>query len=66
MRSLDVDANKEPQAPHQILQELRDVSTMAIEYFDEKIAPILRKKEMMALSNTRGIGVFGNIFTFPF
>lgn len=63
MRSLDIDSSKEPQAPHQILQELRDVSTMAIEYFDEKIAPVLRKKEMMALSNTRGLSVFGNIFS---
>lgn len=57
MRSLD--SLKEPQPPHQILQELRDVSTMAIEYFDDKIAPSLRKKEMLALTSSRGISVFG-------
>jgi F-box protein 28 len=28
---------------HEILQELRDISSMAIEHFDEKIAPDLRK-----------------------
>lgn len=60
MRSLDSYSFKEPQPPHQVLQELRDVSTMAIEYFDDKIAPNLRKKELNAMTSPRGIGIFGN------
>lgn len=62
MRSLDdtFNACKEPQAPHQILQELRDVSTMAIEYFDDKIAPDLRKKEVIAhLASQKAVAVLG-------
>lgn len=33
-----------PPRPHEILQELRDISSMAMEHFDEKIVPILKKK----------------------
>ncbi|XP_070576421.1 F-box only protein 28-like [Ptychodera flava] len=33
-----------PPRAHELLQELRDISSMAMEYFDEKIVPILRKK----------------------
>lgn len=29
--------------PHEILQELRDISSMAIEHFDEKIVPDIKK-----------------------
>lgn len=29
--------------PHEVLQELRDISSMAIEHFDEKIAPDIKK-----------------------
>lgn len=33
-----------PPRAHEILQELRDISSMAMEYFDEKIAPALKQK----------------------
>ena len=61
MKSLD--AYTECQPPHQILQELRDVSTMAIEHFDEKIAPILRDKELASLTSHRGTNFFGESYT---
>lgn len=33
-----------PLRTHEVLQELRDISSMAIEHFDEKIAVVLKKK----------------------
>lgn len=33
-----------PPRPHEILQELRDISSMAMEHFDDKIAPQLKQK----------------------
>lgn len=36
--------SKEAPRTHDLLQELRDISSMAMEHFDEKIAPGLRKK----------------------
>ena len=33
-----------PPRPHEILQELRDISSMAMEHFDEKILPDLKMK----------------------
>ncbi|XP_072032022.1 uncharacterized protein [Amphiura filiformis] len=33
-----------PPRPHEILQELRDISSMAMEHFDEKVVPILKKR----------------------
>lgn len=39
-----VNATRAPQRAHEVLQELRDISSMAMEYFDEKIVPILKKK----------------------
>jgi hypothetical protein len=39
-----------PPRPHEILQELRDISSMAMEHFDDKIAPELKQK--LAPSNT--------------
>lgn len=36
-----------------VLQELRDISTMAIEYFDENIAPQLRR--LFALQQAENI-----------
>ncbi len=38
-----VENSKGPLKPHEILQELRDISSMAIEHFDEKIAHLLKK-----------------------
>ena len=31
-----------PPRPHELLTELRDISSMAMEHFEEKIVPILR------------------------
>lgn len=66
MRNLDnnLKASKEPHShsPYFILQELRDVSTMAIEYFEDKIAPDLRKKEMLALTSHRGFAFLSKQF----
>ncbi|XP_006009000.1 F-box only protein 28 [Latimeria chalumnae] len=39
-----VNSTKAPQRAHEVLQELRDISSMAMEYFDEKIVPILKRK----------------------
>lgn len=56
-----LDTYTECQPPHQILQELRDVSTMAIEHFDEKIAPILKNRELASLTSHRVTNFFGKI-----
>lgn len=37
------DTKKDPLRTHEVLQELRDISSMAIEHFDEKISNILKK-----------------------
>lgn len=42
LRSIRV--NPSPPRTHELLQELRDISSMAMEHFDEKIAPTLRDK----------------------
>ncbi|XP_047458610.1 F-box only protein 28 [Mugil cephalus] len=39
-----VNSTRAPQRAHEVLQELRDISSMAMEYFDEKVVPILKKK----------------------
>ncbi|XP_037679258.1 F-box only protein 28-like [Choloepus didactylus] len=39
-----VSSTRAPQRAHEVLKELRDVSSMAMEYFDEKIAPVLKRK----------------------
>ncbi|XP_061206442.1 F-box only protein 28 [Neopsephotus bourkii] len=39
-----VNSTRAPQRAHEVLQELRDISSMAMEYFDEKIVPILKRK----------------------
>ncbi len=36
--------NPNPPRVHELLQELRDISSMAMEYFEEKIAPSLKSK----------------------
>ncbi|XP_070495295.1 F-box only protein 28-like isoform X2 [Chironomus tepperi] len=40
---------------HEILQELRDISSMAIEHFDEKIAVDLRKNRIEPLSSVPSV-----------
>ena len=42
LRSLS-DVTREPRT-HELLQELRDISSMAMEHFDEKIVPGLRAR----------------------
>lgn len=37
LRTIQADEN--PPRAYEILQELRDISSMAMEYFDEKIVP---------------------------
>ncbi|NXO01158.1 FBX28 protein, partial [Rhinopomastus cyanomelas] len=39
-----VNSTRAPQRAHEVLQELRDISSMAMEYFDERIVPILKRK----------------------
>ncbi|XP_026483901.2 F-box only protein 28 isoform X1 [Vanessa tameamea] len=39
-----VETSKSPPRAHEVLQELRDISSMAIEHFDDKISPALRRK----------------------
>ena len=39
-----------PPRPHEILQELRDISSMAMEHFDERVVPLLKKKMPGAVS----------------
>ncbi|XP_072165573.1 F-box only protein 28-like [Diadema setosum] len=39
-----VKTTKDPPRTHELLQELRDLSSMAMEHFDEKIVPDLKKK----------------------
>lgn len=34
---------KEPPRSHEVLMELRDISSMAMEHFEEKILPSLKK-----------------------
>lgn len=36
--------NPNPPRVHELLQELRDISSMAMEYFEEKVAPKLKLK----------------------
>ncbi|XP_028166838.1 F-box only protein 28 isoform X2 [Ostrinia furnacalis] len=38
-----VETTKTPPRAHEVLQELRDISSMAIEHFDDKISPAFRK-----------------------
>lgn len=39
-----VESSKTPPRAHEVLQELRDISSMAIEHFDDKISPAFRRK----------------------
>ncbi|XP_034837579.1 F-box only protein 28 [Maniola hyperantus] len=39
-----VESSKTPPRAHEVLQELRDISSMAIEHFDDKISPAFRKR----------------------
>lgn len=55
-----------PLRPHEVLQELRDISSMAIEHFDEKIAvncKTIKLSESTSTSNTRVVvcGGLGDI-----
>lgn len=50
-----VENSTTPPRAHEVLQELRDISSMAIEHFDEKISPALRRK--LQESNSGGVPV---------
>ncbi|XP_023947282.1 F-box only protein 28 isoform X3 [Bicyclus anynana] len=39
-----VESSNTPPRAHEVLQELRDISSMAIEHFDDKISPAFRKQ----------------------
>ena len=39
-----IQGNQNPPRVHELLQELRDISSMAMEYFEEKIAPSLKSR----------------------
>ncbi|XP_054164611.1 F-box only protein 28-like [Oppia nitens] len=39
-----IQTNPNPPRVHELMQELRDISSMAMEYFEEKIAPTLKTK----------------------
>ncbi|XP_059062739.1 F-box only protein 28 [Achroia grisella] len=39
-----VETMKTPPRAHEVLQELRDISSMAIEHFDDKVSPAFRKR----------------------
>ncbi|GCB77265.1 hypothetical protein scyTo_0019263 [Scyliorhinus torazame] len=52
-----VNSTRSPQRAHEVLQELRDISSMAMEYFDEKIVPILKKKLSGSDMSGRLLGV---------
>ncbi|XP_060703998.1 F-box only protein 28 [Hemiscyllium ocellatum] len=52
-----VNSTRSPQRAHEVLQELRDISSMAMEYFDEKIVPILKKKLSISDMSGRLLGV---------
>ncbi|KAI8433826.1 hypothetical protein MSG28_015789 [Choristoneura fumiferana] len=41
---LIAETQKSPPRAHEVLQELRDISSMAIEHFDDKISPALRQR----------------------
>ena len=51
-----------PKNTGEVLQELRDISSMAMEHFDEKVAPFLKKRE----TSTFQLGGGGKLmFFFP-
>lgn len=43
-RSTEQPSTDQPPRAHEFLQELRDISSMAMEHFEEKIAPTLKTK----------------------
>uniref|UniRef100_A0A8C4QEK9 F-box protein 28 n=1 Tax=Eptatretus burgeri TaxID=7764 RepID=A0A8C4QEK9_EPTBU len=48
-----VNSTRSPQRAHEVLQELRDISSMAMEYFDDKIVPGLKKRMIGGDLSTR-------------
>ncbi|XP_035670775.1 F-box only protein 28-like isoform X2 [Branchiostoma floridae] len=45
-----INSTPAPPRAHELLQELRDISSMAMEYFDDKIAPSLKSKIPVEMS----------------
>lgn len=47
-----VDREPCPPRANELLQELRDISSMAMEHFDEKIVPLLKAQNSNSLEKT--------------
>lgn len=48
----DVRKNTNPPRSHEMLQELRDISSMAMEHFDEHVVPLLKESMQANESST--------------
>ncbi|GFT13455.1 f-box only protein 28 [Nephila pilipes] len=53
-----VTSEQTPVRAHEVLQELRDLSSMAMEHFDEKISPAFRKRKDAGPKIITGINIF--------
>ncbi|CAL1293537.1 unnamed protein product [Larinioides sclopetarius] len=53
-----VTSEQTPVRAHEVLQELRDLSSMAMEHFDEKISPAFRKRKESGPKIVTGISIF--------
>ncbi|CAL1293534.1 unnamed protein product [Larinioides sclopetarius] len=57
-----VTSEQTPVRAHEVLQELRDLSSMAMEHFDEKISPAFRKRKESGPKIVTGISIFARKF----
>ncbi|PRD30101.1 UNVERIFIED_CONTAM: F-box only protein 28 [Trichonephila clavipes] len=53
-----VTSEQTPVRAHEVLQELRDLSSMAMEHFDEKISPAFRKRKEAGPKIITGLNIF--------
>ncbi|XP_015923191.1 F-box only protein 28 isoform X1 [Parasteatoda tepidariorum] len=53
-----VTSEQTPVRAHEVLQELRDLSSMAMEHFDEKISPAFRKRKETGPKIITGLNIF--------
>lgn len=53
-----VDNTNRPLRAHEVLQELRDISSMAIDHFDEQIAPFLKRTYCDLSSQKMGTSLY--------
>lgn len=61
LRSIQTERN--PPRAYEVLQELRDISSMAMEYFDEKIVPSLKVKLPMSPLKINSAGFMSGLFS---